>query len=36
MVAEPLDQVVEAGLADEEVNPVDLIKTVLNGFDLKR
>ena len=35
MVAEPLDQVVEAGLADEEVNPADLIKTVLNGFDLK-
>lgn len=34
MVAEPLDQVVEAGLADAEVNPVDLIKTVINGFDL--
>lgn len=35
MVAEPLDQVVEAGLADEEVNPSDLIKAVVNGFDLK-
>jgi chemotaxis response regulator CheB len=35
MVAEPLDQVVEAGLADAEVNPADLTKTVLNGFDLK-
>jgi two-component system, chemotaxis family, protein-glutamate methylesterase/glutaminase len=35
MVAEPLDQVFEAGLADAEVNPADLIKTVLNGFDLK-
>lgn len=34
MVAEPLDQVVDAGLADEEVNPVDLAITVLNGFDL--
>ncbi|WP_372680654.1 response regulator [Desulfosarcina sp.] len=32
MVAEPLDQVVEAGLADEEVNPADLLITVLNGF----
>ncbi|MCB2145723.1 MAG: response regulator [Deltaproteobacteria bacterium] len=35
MVAEPLDHVIEAGLGDEEVNPADLIKTVLNGFDLK-
>ena len=36
MVAEPLDQVFKAGLADAEVNPVDLVKTVLNGFDLKQ
>ena len=35
MIAEPLDQVVKAGLANEEVNPGDLIKTVLNGFDRK-
>ncbi|MBR9986312.1 MAG: response regulator [Desulfosarcina sp.] len=35
MVAEPLDPVVEAGLADEEVNPADLKLTVLNGLDLK-
>ncbi len=35
MVAEPLDQVVAAGLADEEVSPTDLMKTVLNGFSLK-
>lgn len=35
MVVEPLDQVIEAGLGDEEVNPADLIKTVFNGFDLK-
>jgi two-component system chemotaxis response regulator CheB len=35
MVAEPLDQVVEAGLADEEVTPADLVKTVFNGFDRK-
>ena len=34
MVAEPLDPVFEAGLADAEVNPADLIKTVLNGFSL--
>lgn len=32
MVAGPLDQVVEAGLADEEVDPSDLVKTVMNGF----
>ncbi len=35
MVAEPLDQVFEAGLADEEVNPTALIHTIVNGFDLK-
>jgi two-component system chemotaxis response regulator CheB len=35
MVAEPLDQVFEAGLADAEVNPADIVKTVLNRFDLK-
>jgi two-component system chemotaxis response regulator CheB len=35
MVAEPLDRVAEAGLADEEVNPADLKVTVLNGFELK-
>ena len=35
MVAEPLDRVVESGLADAEVNPADLKVTVLNGFDLK-
>ena len=35
MVVEPLDQVIEAGLGDEEVNPADLIKAVFNGFDLK-
>jgi two-component system chemotaxis response regulator CheB len=34
MVAGPLDQVFEAGLADAEVNPIDLIKTVLIGFSL--
>lgn len=33
MVAEPLDQVFEAGLADEEVNPADLVKTILDGFN---
>jgi two-component system chemotaxis response regulator CheB len=32
LVAEPLDQVVEAGLADEEVNPADLVKTIVTGF----
>ncbi|MEE4112545.1 MAG: response regulator, partial [Desulfobacteraceae bacterium] len=36
MVAKPLDPVVEAGLADAEVNPADLTATVLNGFDLNR
>jgi two-component system chemotaxis response regulator CheB len=35
MVAVPLDPVVEAGLADAEVNPADLMKTVLHGFTLK-
>ena len=35
MVSGPLDQVFEAGLAHAEVNPIDLVKTVLNGFDLK-
>jgi two-component system, chemotaxis family, protein-glutamate methylesterase/glutaminase len=32
MVAKPLDQVFEAGLADVEVNPANLIKTVLSGL----
>ncbi len=32
MVAEPLDPVLDAGLADAEVNPADLIKTVIDGF----
>ena len=35
MVAEPLNTVVDAGLADAEVNPADLKTTVLSGFDLK-
>jgi two-component system chemotaxis response regulator CheB len=34
LVAEPLDQVVAARLVDAEVNPNDLVKTVINGFDL--
>ncbi|BBO79877.1 hypothetical protein DSCO28_04430 [Desulfosarcina ovata subsp. sediminis] len=32
MVAGPLDQVADAGLADTEVDPADLVTTVLNGF----
>jgi two-component system, chemotaxis family, protein-glutamate methylesterase/glutaminase len=35
MVAAPLDQVFDAGLTDAEVNPAELVRTVLNGFDLK-
>lgn len=34
LVAEPLDQVVAGRLVDVEVNPVDLVKTVLHGFQL--
>jgi two-component system chemotaxis response regulator CheB len=33
MVAEPLDQVVEDGLASLEVDPDQLLKTVIDGFD---
>ena len=36
MVAGPLDQVVDAGLADAEVEPTDLVKTVKNGFELEQ
>jgi two-component system chemotaxis response regulator CheB len=35
MVAGPLDQVFEAGLADAEVEPTDLVKTVKKGFELE-
>jgi chemotaxis response regulator CheB len=35
MVAGPLDQVFEAGLADAEVEPSDLVKTVKKGFELE-
>lgn len=34
MVAAPLDQVVEHGLADAEVNPVHMVETIVNGFEL--
>jgi hypothetical protein len=33
MVAAPLDQVVEAGLADAEVNPDRLMETIVSGFE---
>lgn len=35
LVSGPLDQVVEAGLAHGEVDPADLMKTVVDGFDRK-
>lgn len=35
MVAEPLNAVVEAGLADMEVKPVDLVKAVHDGLVMK-
>lgn len=35
MVAAPLDPVADAGLADAEVNPTELTRMVLNGFDLQ-
>jgi len=35
MVAAPLDAVVEAGLADMEVKPVDLVKAVHDGLVMK-
>jgi two-component system, chemotaxis family, protein-glutamate methylesterase/glutaminase len=35
LVAEPLDPVFESSLADEEVKPADLVKTILKGFDRK-
>ena len=33
MVAEPLDQVADSGLANAEVDPDNLVKTVIDGFD---
>jgi two-component system chemotaxis response regulator CheB len=35
LVAGTLDPVVASGLADEEVKPADLVKTILQGFDRK-
>jgi two-component system chemotaxis response regulator CheB len=35
MVSEPLDSVADSGLADTEVNPEELLQTVLNGFEKK-
>jgi two-component system chemotaxis response regulator CheB len=35
MVSGPLDQVFEAGLADAEVDPTDLVKSVMNGFEVE-
>jgi two-component system, chemotaxis family, protein-glutamate methylesterase/glutaminase len=35
LVAEPLDPVVAGGLADDEVRPADLVRTVLAGYDQK-
>lgn len=35
MVSAPLDQVVDSGLADAEVNPDELLTTIIDGFDPK-